>query len=141
MKTSSEASRRSWLRAHWKLLLGLWLGVLVIGVSAAFFFIHTSDAAKLAIATAESNSALVERLGQPLRTGWFVSGSMEVTPASGHAELAIPISGPQGSGTIYAEAYKRGGLWQLDLLQYGNDKSNERVDLLTARTSKPTDPQ
>jgi Cytochrome oxidase complex assembly protein 1 len=109
METRLEKPRQSWLRAHWKLLLVLWLGVTIAGAIAVFASIRTSDAAKLAIQTAESNPMLVERLGQPLKAGWFVSGNMEVTPASGHAELAIPISGPKGSGTIYAEERKRAG--------------------------------
>jgi len=119
-------------------MLVVWLGLALSGAIAAFLMIGNSEAAKLAIATPQSNPALAERLGYPLKTGWFVSGSIEVTPASGHAELAIPISGPKGSGTIYAEARKRAGLWHLEVLQFGNDGSSERLELLPADPSKPT---
>ncbi len=138
METAVEKPRRSWLRTHWKLMLVVWLGLALSGAIAAFLMIGNSEAAKLAIATPQSNPALAERLGYPLKTGWFVSGSIEVTPASGHAELAIPISGPKGSGTIYAEARKRAGLWHLEVLQFGNDGSSERLELLPADPSKPT---
>ena len=134
MEASAERPRPSWPQAHWKLLLGLGL-VLSLGLAASFvygvfFLIRNSDAAKLAIATSESNPMLIERLGQPMKTGWFVTGSVQVSTESGHAELTIPISGPKGAGTVYAEASKHAGLWHLDLLQYGSDKSNERLDLL-----------
>jgi hypothetical protein len=106
-----------------------------------FALMRSSDAVKLAIATAKSNPALVERLGQPLKTGWFVAGSIEITPASGHAELAIPVSGPKGRGTIYAEARKRAGLWRLNMLQFGGEESDIRLDLLVAdQTPDPISP-
>jgi hypothetical protein len=124
--------RRGWLRAHRKLVLVLWLGLAVSGALMGFALMRSSDAVKLAIATAKSNPALVERLGQPLKTGWFVAGSIEITPASGHAELAIPVSGPKGRGTIYAEARKRAGLWRLNMLQFGGEESDIRLDLLVA---------
>jgi hypothetical protein len=133
--------RRGWLRAHRKLVLVLWLGLAVSGALMGFALMRSSDAVKLAIATAKSNPALVERLGQPLKTGWFVAGSIEITPASGHAELAIPVSGPKGRGTIYAEARKRAGLWRLNMLQFGGEESDIRLDLLVAdQTPDPISP-
>lgn len=140
METTTEKPRRSWLRRHWKLMLAVWIGLALSGAAAAFLMIGNSDAAKLAIAEASANPALAERLGRPLKTGWFVSGSIEVTPTSGHAELAIPISGPKGSGTIYTEARKRAGLWHLEMLQFGNDGSTERMDLMPSDTARPTAP-
>jgi len=139
MGNSSDKPSRSWLRSHWKVVVAVWLGLALSGAVVAIVLIARSDAVKLAISTAESSPVLAERLGQPMKTGWFVSGSIEVTPASGHAELAIPISGPKGSGTIYAEARKRAGMWQLEMLQFGKDGSTERLDLLAADTPpKPT---
>lgn len=139
METPVEKPRRGWLRAHWKLVLAVWLGLALSGAIAAFVLMSNSDAAKLAIATAKSNSALVERLGRPVKTGWFVSGNIEVTPASGHAELAIPVSAPKGRGTLYTEARKRAGLWHLEMLQFGSEGSSERLDLLPVDTTpKPS---
>jgi hypothetical protein len=84
----------------------------------------------MAFEKAKSNRTLAEQLGQPLRKGWFVSGSIETMRASGHAELAIPLSGPKGSGTLYVQALKRAGLWQIELLQFGQKGSTQRFDLL-----------
>lgn len=132
MEVATEKSRRSWLRVHWKLVVAVWLGLSVSGAVVAFVLMTNSDAAKLAIAAAESNAALSERLGQPMKTGWFISGKIEVTPASGHAELAIPVSGPRSRGTIYSESRKRAGVWQLDFLEFVDKKSGEHLNLLAS---------
>jgi Cytochrome oxidase complex assembly protein 1 len=138
METAGEKPR-SWLRAHWKLVLAVWLGLALSGAVAAFVLMSNSEVVKLALSVAESNPMLAERLGQPLKRGWLVSGSVEVTPASGHAELAIPVSGPKGSGTLYAQARKRAGLWHLEDLQFGSEGSSERLDLLAPdKAAKPT---
>jgi len=126
--------QRGWLGRHWKLLLVLVLLVavlLAVGVCAAVFVaIGNSEVDTKAFALAERNPMLIERLGSPLHKGWFVAGSIETAPASGHAELAIPVSGPKGSGTLYVEAHKQAGLWNIDLLQFGSKGSDERMDLL-----------
>jgi len=119
-----------WLRAHWKVVLTIWLGLALSGAAVAFMWLRSSDVTKLALTTAESSPALVEYLGSPLKTGLFVSGNIEVTPVAGHAELAIPISGPKGTGTIYAEARKWDGLWHLERLQFGGKDSTARLNLL-----------
>jgi Cytochrome oxidase complex assembly protein 1 len=138
MEDTVKKPRPGWLRAHWKLLLVLWVGLSLSGGIAAFVLMTNSDTAKLAIATAQSNVALAERLGRPLKTGWFISGKIEVTPASGHAELAIPVSGPKGRGTIYAESHKRAGVWQLEMLEFVSKGSSERLDLLGADVAPKT---
>jgi hypothetical protein len=128
---------RGWLRRNWKWVVSVWLGLSLSGGIAAFTMLRHSDATELAIATAESNPALVQQLGSPLKIGWFVSGNINVTPESGQAELAIPVSGPKDRGTIYAEAHKRAGLWHLDLLQFGRSNSDERLELLPHETASP----
>jgi hypothetical protein len=137
METPIEKPHRSWLRTHWKLALAVWLGLAFSGAVAGFVLTSNSEVAQLAVATAQSDAKMAERLGQPLKRGWFVSGSVEVTPGSGHAELAIPVSGPKGSGILYAEARKRAGLWRLEMLQFGTEGSTERLDLLPTEM-KPT---
>jgi len=127
----SEKPQLGWLRTHWKLALATWLGLALSGAALAFVLMRTSEPAKMGIARAESDPVLAERLGKPLKRGWFTSGSIETTSASGRAELAVPVSGPKGHGTLYLEARKRAGLWHLELLQFGSEGSDERLDLLT----------
>jgi hypothetical protein len=122
--------RQSWFRRNWKWILGTLPAVGLLGAIIAVVAFNSSDATKLALATARSNSALIERLGQPIQSGWFIGGSIEVTPGSGKADLAIPISGPKGKGTVYALAVKTAGIWRLTLLQFGADGDSKRLQLL-----------
>jgi hypothetical protein len=45
--------------------------------------------------------------------------------------LAIPVSGPKGSGTVYAIARLIAGDWNYILLQLEVDATGERIDLLS----------
>jgi hypothetical protein len=95
MEVATKQSRPGWLRVHWKLVVTVWVGLSLAGAVAAFVLMTNSDAAKIAVSTAESNALLSEKLGIPMKTGWFISGKIEVNPAGGHAELAIPVSVPE----------------------------------------------
>jgi hypothetical protein len=130
MEAVNKEPRPSWLKVHWKLIVSVWVGLSLSGAVAAFVLMTNSDAAKLAIATAESNAALSQKLGQPIKTGWFISGKIEVNSAGGHAELAIPLSGPRSHGTVYSESHKRAGVWKLDLLEFVDKQSGEHLNLL-----------
>lgn len=48
----------------------------------------------------------------------------------GHADLEIPISGPNGKATLYATARKSAGVWTFEVLQVEFAKDNERADLI-----------
>jgi Cytochrome oxidase complex assembly protein 1 len=134
METRAEKPRRSWLREHWKLVLTVWLGLALSGGVAGLFLMSNSDAASLAVATAQSNPKMAERLGQPIKKGWFVSGSVEVTPASGHAELAIPLwaegqrnsvcGSPKASGTV---AFGDASVWDGRQHRKARPAANRRV--------------
>jgi len=133
---------KSWLQRNVVLVVcvvvvvGL-LGLTAAGIGWGFSMMGNSDAVRLAFDTANASPVMIERLGSPLKKGWLVSGSIEITGPSGHAELAIPVSGPRGTGTLYAEAHKRAGLWQLDLLQFGTKDSSDRLDLLAGASPPP----
>ena len=132
MEVASKQSRPGWLRVHWKLVVSVWVGLSLAGAAAGFVLMTNSDAARIAVSTAESNAVLSEKLGIPVKTGCFISGKIEVNPAGGHAELAIPISGPKSRGTIFSESRKRAGVWQLTSLEYVDKDSGQHVNLLAS---------
>lgn len=132
------ASKKNWFDRNWKWfvpLACLW-GLAVIGgfcaliVYFAFGLMKTSDAYREALSRAKASPAVVRALGEPLREGLFVSGSIQVNGPSGNAELAIPISGPRGKGTIYLEARKSAGRWNYSTLLVEVNATGERIDLL-----------
>jgi hypothetical protein len=126
--------RRSWLGRNWKwLLAGIFVGgiVFVLGIfTLVMGSIRSSDAAKEAVARAQSNAFITQRLGTPISEGWLVSGSINVSNDSGDADLSIPISGPKGKGTVYVTAKKTTGQWIYNNMVAALEESNDRVDLL-----------
>ena len=139
IQSAFDRSGVGWIRTHWKVAIAIWLGLSLSGGVVGFVCLHNSVAAQISITKAESNPGLIELLGSPLKTGWFISGSISVSPGAGHAELSIPIAGSRGKGTIYSEAHRQAGIWHLTLLQYGANGSDERLDLLADPMPKPHD--
>jgi hypothetical protein len=129
----------SWAETHWKLLVGLLLILAVLGaglmagfVSLAMYAIVGSNVAQGAISRARASQAVVQSLGLPIKEAWFVTGSIEENPRSGSADLALPISGPRGRGTLYVTARKVAGAWQYGLLEVDIKGSGEKIILLNA---------
>src|SRR5450759_3647407 len=107
----------SWLRRNLKWILGFGVGATVVGGAIVLISINRSDARWLALNKANSSHLLIERLGQPIEASWFVRGTIGIGSASGKADLAIPVSGPRGRGTLYVLAEKIAGTWQLTRLE------------------------
>ena len=93
-----------------------------------FGVLKSTDVYKTALTRAKENSRVTAALGTPIHDGMFVSGNTRVTGGSGQANLAIPISGPNGKGTIYAEATKSAGEWNFSKLAVKID-NGEMIDL------------
>ena len=137
MSTVIKEQRQGWIRRNWK-ALAVWLGLALLGATIAVVGLRYSEATELSIYTAESNPVLRQQLGQPLRIGWFISGSIDVQPGEGHAELEIPISGTKGKGKIYSEVKKRAGVWSVQVLQLDVDGTPNQIDLLESTPNAPT---
>jgi hypothetical protein len=131
-------AKKNWFDRNWKWfvpLACLWGLAVIVGFCAlivyfAFGLMKSNDAYKEALARAKASPAVVRALGEPLREGLFVSGSIQVSGPSGNAELAIPVSGPRGKGTIYVEARKSAGRWNFSRILVEVHVTKERIDLL-----------
>jgi Cytochrome oxidase complex assembly protein 1 len=136
---------KGWFDRNWKWLLPVGcLGFVVLAsafVGGIFLLVETSfrnsDAFAQAMARAQANPQVIAGTGQPLRAGWLISGSINVSGSSGHADLSIPISGPKGEGKIYAVARKSSGVWQFETLQVEVEGQPERIDLLQKDRQAP----
>ena len=95
-----------------------------------FGAIKSSDVYREALARAKADPAVIEALGSPIKDGFLVSGNTNVNGASGESNLAIPISGPKGQGTIYVSANKSLGQWNYSGLVVEVGQTHERIDLL-----------
>ncbi len=127
----------TWWQRNWKWFVPVCFGgvVLVVGfivgiLALVFGLMKSSDAYKDALAMAQENQYVQEALGSPIEAGLLVMGNINVNGSSGHADLAIPVSGPYGEGTIYVVASKSAGRWTLLNLVMEIAATNERIDLL-----------
>ena len=116
--------KKSWLSQHIGLALGVGcFGLLILAAGFVFGILmvvttalKSSDAYSVALSTASADSSVLAELGRPLEPGWFVSGSINVSGSSGHADLSIPVSGSVRSGKINAVADKAAGIWTFSVL-------------------------
>jgi len=105
---------------------------LVVGVGGlAFFSISRSDVFQDSLERARACPDVVAVLGEPIEAGLIPQGSLSITGESGDADLAIPISGPEGEATLYVVATKRAGVWEYSVCEVQLEGSETRINLLT----------
>jgi hypothetical protein len=90
-----------------------------------------SGAYQLALSHVETHSGAREILGSPLQAGWFVSGETRISGPSGKANISFSVSGPKGSGTVYVDAKKEMGKWNLKNIVLLVDPGKRRVSLIS----------
>ncbi len=138
--TPPPPPKPSWWSRNWKWMIPVGcLGLLVaitgfIAALAAFVFgtMKSTDVYQQAVTIARSHPAVVEALGEPIETGWMLTGNINTTGSSGNADIAIPLHGPQGEATLYAVATKSAGRWEYERLEVEVEGQAERIDLLQA---------
>lgn len=128
----------TWWQRNWKWfvpvgclgLLALFTGFVALIVTIVFGMMKSSDVYKDALAMARAEPAVEMALGTPIEEGLFVVGNINISGSSGQADLAIPISGPHGKGTIYAVAEKSAGQWTFSVLVVEIKATGDRIDLM-----------
>lgn len=117
---------------NWKWLVPTGCLVLLIGVGGVVALIvfgvmsavKSSEVYRGSLAIAQSHPAAIERLGEPIKDGWFVTGNVNFQNERGNANFNIPLSGPKKSGRLVVQARYEGGEWlyeKLDLTPEGAD--------------------
>lgn len=140
-----EHPNTGWWARNWKWAvptgclgaLALFAAFIAAIVSLVFGIMKSSDAYKEALAKAEASPAVREALGQPVKAGLLITGRINVNGPSGQAHLAIPISGPKGKGTLFADAEKSAGRWKYSTLAVELHGTGQRVDLLEKGNPDP----
>ena len=141
-----QAIIAGWLSRNWKwfvpvfcLLATAVIGALVaVAMSVALQPLKSGELYQQAVATAKLNAAVSESLGQPLKEGFFAGGNFKYTSTSGSAEITIPVSGPQGSGTITLKAKRTTGPWLISSLVAEVNATKHRIDLLEGTKVVPS---
>lgn len=123
-----QKSQRKWAIAGlcaWAFILFM-LAALTYSV---FGLIKSSDAYKLSLNDAITDQRVIELMGEPIKPGFFVTGSVHLSGSSGDANLSIPISGPKCSGKIITKMIKQGD-WKYISLIVISDCSNETIVII-----------
>ena len=133
--------QRNWWSRNWKwaLPVGCLLPLLLCGGGALLFIfviygvvtgaIKNSDAYSEGMARARANPEVVAALGEPIESGFWISGSINVNGPSGDVDVSIPISGPKGSGTLYVTGTRSAGRWQYSTMAVEIPGRASRIDL------------
>jgi len=94
-------------------------GCLIFGVTK---LLKSNAPYKDSIAAAQSNPDVIDALGEPVKPGFFLTGSLNINNGVGDVSFQIPVSGPNGSGTILVEGDRPSGssnwnytTWELDV--------------------------
>ena len=140
---SQPSQQKGCLGRNWKWMLPLGcLGLILAGVAlvggivlVAMSAIKSSEVYQGALKAAQAHPAAVERLGQPITDGWFVTGNIKVDAGGGHADFNFPVSGPKGSGTLNVRAVSPDGSWMYERLDLA--VGGETISLLDRNVMQP----
>jgi hypothetical protein len=148
------ALRDSWLRHHdqpgliercdrkWKWILGTWGFILA---AVVFWLVlrdqaHTRNGAgfRSAMDRIEVSSELADRLGRPIRAGWWIGGEEPVAKFGTFYSLSFTVSGPKGSARVSARTtwfppYKAEPVPSESVLVI-IDGTGERIELVKPRS-------
>ena len=133
--TLNAQDNRSWLAKNFKWAVPVGFIIVIITlvtivVSLTTAFIKSSYVYNDALVSAIAKPEVISAIGEPIKEGFFVSGTISISGSSGNADLIIPISGPKGKAIIFVVASKSAEKWIFSTQEVIVDKNNERINLL-----------
>lgn len=140
MTSEGEAPKRNWWQRNWPWVVPVGcagslvsvLGFIALVVYGVFGLMKSSTPYKEALMRAQADPLVRSRLGAPIQGGLLLSGQVNVSGTSGSANLAIPISGPKGSGTLVVKARKSRGEWTYSTLNVQPNGPGAPIQLIGA---------
>lgn len=119
-----QAAHKPWIvRQLWWLIpsaillfLSLIVGFIFAIYSLASSMIKGSEPYQYSLELARESNEVAEYLGDSFEVGYWMSGSISTNGARGEADMAIPLKGEKGDGTLYVLAEKRAEQWYYDTL-------------------------
>lgn len=98
---------------------------LFFSIAASF---KSSDAFQLSLARLQASPEGIQHIGSPIDTG-FPMGSIRTSGPRGNASLSYSVSGPKGKGTVFVEATRDMGRWQIDRMVLEQEDTGRRTQI------------
>lgn len=123
---------------HFKAVQKKWRNAVLVLLFVIFplFFVGIVNALKgdafdLSLAKIQKDTNVIELIGTPMETGFWVTGSVSTSGPSGEAELQYTISGPKGDAEAYVIAYKKMEQWYLFEVVVFDEVTKQRIQVFT----------
>ncbi|MBU0660838.1 cytochrome c oxidase assembly factor 1 family protein [Patescibacteria group bacterium] len=127
--------QRSKNNKQWFAKNGRWfIPLIIIGpmvlISLVMSLIKSSGAYEIAMEVVHDSPIIEGLLGESVKDGFFVSGSIEVNGSSGTADLSASLKGQKDSAKLYIRAVKSEDEWNIISLKMRPKSSGEIVVLI-----------
>lgn len=114
------------------ILAGIAFMMMIIMV--VFYFMRSADGTQEAILRAKQNPEVIAVLGEPIETGWLITGKVNGTGVGSTVDVSIPLSGPKGSGRLMAKGLReRQEHWNFSTLRFSAEGSDHTIDLAPSK--------
>ena len=116
------------------------LVLLIAGfVLSILSLLRNSNATALALQMAGADEHVSQAIGAPWQPGRFVQGNIVNTNDTGTASLRIPLHGPAGTGTLYADEFRVAGTWRMKKLTFAQEGKTTEVIVYPERDALVND--
>lgn len=106
------------------------ISMLLIFSFTVLMLLKSSDVFIMAFELSKANKTIIEKIGQPIETGFFVGGSINLAGPKSKAFIYLPIYGPMGRGVIHGDAEKKDDIWKFHSLIVTLE-NNEEINLIS----------
>ncbi|NNE91149.1 MAG: hypothetical protein HKN23_05840 [Verrucomicrobiales bacterium] len=112
--------------------LGL-LTVAVLGIGGCFYgiiaLLKENQPYKDGVAAVQASAEAKAALGDPIKPGFLPSGNISINGENGEAAMAIPVSGPNGKGTVHVIGKLAAGAWSYETFELEVEGQTDRIPL------------
>jgi hypothetical protein len=92
------------------------IAALILLCAATEYFYHNLSLTQEATEDLQASRNGRDALGDPIRLGWFITGSMRIKGDDGAANLSIPVKGSKAAGELKVKGIRKDGSWHITAL-------------------------
>ncbi len=96
--------------------------------------LKTSAVYQQVLVTIRSDAEVVQALGEPIESGWWVVGAVGVAGRFGQSNLEFPVAGPKNSGRVSVVAVRVDQVWEFRTLEVTVADQGQRINLVASPT-------